>query len=113
MFIANCGAQIQSMSNAEQWQYIRANENLTDLLSRGIKSTDLLSSSLWWHRAKKLSNLENKRDTTKDTIPYINKLPELCPKAINTKTYYKNVPYLIKFSTFNKLQRVFVRRFEI
>lgn len=48
-FVANRIAKIKRNSNISDWRHIPTKLNPADLISRGVASEKLLSSSLWWH----------------------------------------------------------------
>ena len=47
-FMANRVGKIQSCTNPEQWRYIPTNHNPADMLSRGMKSTELVDYCTRW-----------------------------------------------------------------
>ena len=47
-FVQNRVTQIRNFESKEQWQYCPTELNPSDLLSRGIKCSEIASSSLWW-----------------------------------------------------------------
>lgn len=48
-FVANRVSKILRGSTLEQFRYIKSNQNPADLISRGIKTENLLTNQLWWH----------------------------------------------------------------
>lgn len=49
VYVGNRVEKIQSMAPTTHWSYIPSEQNPADIVSRGIKAKDLLSSNLWWH----------------------------------------------------------------
>ena len=47
-FVANRIREIQRQSNPGQWHYVESKENPADLCSRGLRTTHLNESTLWW-----------------------------------------------------------------
>ncbi len=47
-FVANRVAAIQALTPPTIWRYVPSAENPADLASRGVRSADLIASSLWW-----------------------------------------------------------------
>lgn len=80
-------------------------ENLTDLLSRGV-SVDTLKINLWWYDPYWLTN---KQWPVNMMNPEIN-LPELKSTAV-TLTVKEEFNLLRKFSRFDKLLRAYCKRF--
>ncbi|KAJ8912014.1 hypothetical protein NQ315_003551, partial [Exocentrus adspersus] len=111
IFIANRISPIQNLSSPKQWHYIPTSENPTDLLSRGISTTQLITSSLWWHGPTFLSTSCDEWNIPSVNITAVEDLPEIRPKslvlALVSKTDFEGLPQLNKYSTFNHLQRVF------
>ncbi|XP_075150719.1 uncharacterized protein LOC142224820 [Haematobia irritans] len=48
-FVANRVSDILNVVNVGHWNYVKTDENLADLGSRGCAPQDLSSSQLWWH----------------------------------------------------------------
>ncbi|UYV73022.1 hypothetical protein LAZ67_10001583 [Cordylochernes scorpioides] len=49
IFVTNRVAKIQDLTAAHSWQYISGRQNPADLATRGILSSCLINSKLWWH----------------------------------------------------------------
>ncbi len=58
-FVANRVSAIQSAIPPEHWRHVKSKDNPADLPSRGISTTELLSSRLWWHGPDWLHNPES------------------------------------------------------
>ncbi len=48
VFVANRIASIQDVIPPRQWRHVRSKDNPADLASRGVSTSDLLNSTLWW-----------------------------------------------------------------
>lgn len=48
VYVANRIANIQAKLNSSTWRWIAGKENPADLLSRGVKATDLIQADHWW-----------------------------------------------------------------
>lgn len=48
-FVANRIAEIQRITNVDDWRHVASQENPADLLSRGIMPDLLQGSDIWWH----------------------------------------------------------------
>jgi len=49
VFVSNRIAEIQQLTNCENWRHVPMRENPADLLSRGLPLDSLIQSKLWWH----------------------------------------------------------------
>ena len=47
-FVANRVGEIQRSTDPEQWRYVPTDINPADLLSRGLRATDLEICERWW-----------------------------------------------------------------
>ena len=50
--------EIQSCTNPEQWRYISTAHNPADMLSRGMKATELVDCCTWWRGPQFLTQSE-------------------------------------------------------
>ncbi len=48
VFVANRIASIQDVIPPRQWRHVHSKDNYADLASRGVSTSDLLNSTLWW-----------------------------------------------------------------
>ncbi len=48
VFVANSIASIQDVIPPRQWRHVRSKDNPADLASRGVSTSDLFNSTLWW-----------------------------------------------------------------
>lgn len=54
-FVANRVASIQRNTRVECWRYVNTKDNPADMLSRGIKPSELVNNKLWLHGPQWLS----------------------------------------------------------
>lgn len=47
-FVANRVAEIQTTTRPDQWRYVPTGQNPADLLSRGMRATELIDCHTWW-----------------------------------------------------------------
>ena len=57
-FVANRVGEIQSNTEPEQWRYVPTSMNPADILSRGMKTEELILCSKWWKGPDFLSQSE-------------------------------------------------------
>ncbi|XP_071056121.1 uncharacterized protein [Onthophagus taurus] len=100
-FVANRVSQIQELTAHAQWKHVTSAENPADLISRGIETSQLIKSNLWWEGPKWLKS---------KTYPDIdmNFPKELPEKKKNKLTFHCTITCDIfdKYSSLNKLKRV-------
>ena len=48
-FVANRVGDIQTLTDPGEWHHVKSCENPADLVSRGVSSSELLNSKLFWH----------------------------------------------------------------
>lgn len=49
LFVANRVKRIQENTNIKNWNHVQTHENPADLVSRGLKASELAHNSLWWN----------------------------------------------------------------
>ena len=103
-FVANRVSDIQTHSDLNEWFHVRSHDNPADLLSRGMTSSTLAESYLWWHGPSWLSQDNSKWPRQSYQIAQIKLLEMKQGVTIITKT--QNVFLFERFSTLTKLQRV-------
>ena len=47
-FVANRVGEIQTATDPKQWRYVPTNKNPADLLTRGLKLSELTKNENWW-----------------------------------------------------------------
>ena len=48
-FVANRVGEIQSLTNPKQWRYVSTHENPADLITRGMRISDMAKEEKWWN----------------------------------------------------------------
>ena len=48
-FVAHRIGEIQDATNPNQWRHIPGKQNPADKLTRGLKVTELVTDTIWWH----------------------------------------------------------------
>lgn len=48
VYVSNRVNQILELTNASQWNYVRTDKNLADMISRGTTVADISTSKIWW-----------------------------------------------------------------
>lgn len=88
VFVANRVIKISSLFSSSQWRYVQTNCNPSDLLSRGMAPSALLTSQLWWKGPPWLMedprcwprrpdiNLDRELPEMKATVLSVNPMPE-------------------------------------
>lgn len=98
-YVANRVSSIQINSEVKNWKYINTKENPADLLSRGMKPSDLINSDLWLHGPEWLAlsceafavtefkdSIQKITRTTKKRVKLIDYVDKL-ERAINVTAY--------------------------
>ncbi|XP_068704703.1 uncharacterized protein [Montipora foliosa] len=120
-FVENRVAEIRRNSRPEQWRYCPTADNLADIASRGIKSTELKESSLWLHGPDFLSKsseqwpvqptvVQVREDLSelKSFKPAVSGLVTTCVQGKEEEASLDNLINLENFSSLTKLLRVTV-----
>lgn len=102
-FVANRVSKIQGCTSVDEWRKVKSCENPADLLSRGVSSDFLLSSSLWWQGGPSLMSDNVDEDNVHDVI----NIPESKAVVMSTTAVQENDFDLFeRYSSLNKLVRV-------
>ena len=72
-FVANRVGEIQSCTNPEQWRYISTDHNPADMLSRGMKATELVDCCTWWRGPQFLTQSEETWPVNRLGVNYFEK----------------------------------------
>lgn len=83
VFISNRVSQIQSLTNINDWKYIKSENNAADLLSRGIFPEQILDCSMWWNGPEFLAkrHIDYSKEKIKlfdDELPEQKKYSQIC-----------------------------------
>lgn len=99
-FVSNRVVEIHRQTNSTDWHHISTTDNPADLISRGIRATEIIKSDVWWKGPHWLSTQTLK--FTKFNAP--NQIPEqrvfVNLVAIGDSDWFSN------YSSLTKLQRV-------
>ncbi|XP_058827081.1 uncharacterized protein LOC131687057 [Topomyia yanbarensis] len=105
-FVANRVSEIQSSTHGARWSHISGKENPADLISRGMRMDDFLSSDLWKHGPHWLLQAENE-------WPAPTMLPALTDNVEVKKVFVAVIhnkpgvnPMFTRYSSLDKLIRV-------
>ncbi|XP_050295692.1 uncharacterized protein LOC126735666 [Anthonomus grandis grandis] len=109
-FVANRVAEVQQLTNINQWRHVRTHDNPADIISRGATPNALLKNRLWWDGPHWLT-LEPHL-WPKDLQIHETKVTDLPEKRKDKNVslltaYFEDSDIFVKFSSFPKLQRVF------
>ncbi|XP_024876784.1 uncharacterized protein LOC112457783 [Temnothorax curvispinosus] len=103
-FVANRLTEIHQLTSQEQWRHVRSEDNPADVISRGIRPSQLKDLRLWWHGPQWLQHPEDQINlpTPKPNgeVPETKKSTVLATQVIETNDILK------KFSSLSKLKRV-------
>ena len=80
-YVAHRVENIVTKVNQKQWRYMHPSCNLADVLSRGIKPSDLVQLDIWWKGPPWLQHSPDVWPKRPD-INYDRELPELCPAVL-------------------------------
>ncbi|XP_050294291.1 uncharacterized protein LOC126734638 [Anthonomus grandis grandis] len=108
-FIANRIAQIQSITNIDEWRYIRTADNPADLLTRGIPPLSLLNSTLWFYGPPWLTEDEWPTDIVDLSNIDTPELRNVTSFHVSIEKHTNNdlLTLIDKFSNLTKLVRTF------
>nr|XP_018913455.1 PREDICTED: uncharacterized protein LOC109041538 [Bemisia tabaci] len=112
-FVANRVAEIQLNTKNAHWCHVSSDQNPADLISRGVQSSTLINSSLWWHGPEMLHNPGIFQHCHQD-IRFDNDLStEMQSSCTSHVISIKPFDLFEKYSSLSKLIRVFayVQRF--
>lgn len=59
VYVSNRVASIQKNTDLKHWRYVNTKDNPADLLSRGVKASEIVGSKLWLHGPEWLSRPES------------------------------------------------------
>lgn len=103
-YVANRIARIRDVSSQNQWKHVSSIDNPADLISRGVNSVDISTSTLWWEGPPWLIAVKNNwpsYETTVDELPEVRKV-----KLVLTSISDVINPILEKFSHWMPLIRI-------
>jgi hypothetical protein len=106
IFVANRVAEIQRLTEVDNWHHIGSKNNPADLVSRGMLPENLTDNHFWFHGP---SFLSNHKTEWPNSLPDKTKTND-SEKRTNDKVLAVSVklelPFLAKYSSFAKTQRI-------
>lgn len=104
-FVSNRVSQIQQLTSTYRWNYVPTSSNPADVLSRGIRPSDLQNLSIWWSGPVFL--LSDISKWPKSSSISAKDLPDI-RKNDCTFVFHQTVDFslLERFSSLHKLKRV-------
>ncbi|XP_012234575.1 uncharacterized protein [Linepithema humile] len=103
-FVGNRIAEIQRLSNKQDWYHVRSEHNLADVISRGLLPEQLLRATLWWEGPSWLKKDPSQwpQKSTHSTM----EVPEVCIQSFATIQVQEADDILIRYSSLIKLKRI-------
>lgn len=125
-FVANRVSKIMEITKLHEWRHVRSKNNPADMISRGLKPTELLNNEVWFHGPEFLKNdsflsdFEEKNNTC--NILKIENLPEIKQNTLtlsgisenSENTKFEKINFFNRCSKLGKLKRViaYILRFK-
>lgn len=107
-FVSNRVAEIQRMTNIDDWHHISSGSNPADIISRGARLNELSESDLWWHGPKFLCSPSEQWPKAVDYSKLNLIIPEVKTKSTSLAvTVNPDIDIFSRFSSLNRLIRVF------
>ncbi|GFQ68865.1 integrase catalytic domain-containing protein [Trichonephila clavata] len=57
-FVSNRVNEIQDLTNPQNWRFVKGEQNLTDIVSRGCSAEELMKNTRFWHGPHWLTSSE-------------------------------------------------------
>lgn len=107
-FVAHRVGEIQTLTAAAEWGYVKSNDNPADVISRGCSPKQLKDNTLWWEGPVWLKSNKNEwPKSSNDKLSPNIELPETKRTQVALQLSIKEEFYLIRrYSSINKLLRV-------
>ncbi|CAI6345625.1 unnamed protein product [Macrosiphum euphorbiae] len=107
-FVAHRVGEIQTLTAAAEWGYVKSTDNPADIISRGCSPKQLKDNTLWWEGPVWFKSNENEWPKSSiDELSPSTELPEIKRKPVALHLSTKEEFYLLKrYSTLSKLFRV-------
>nr|CAI5839603.1 unnamed protein product [Callosobruchus analis] len=102
-FVANRIAEIQSITNNENWYHVNSSNNPADLISRGLYPSDIMENKLWWYGAQHL--LQPQSNWPMSVFNPEKNIPEI-KTCVTTSTTMPEFDIFCRHSSFSTFQRV-------
>ncbi|XP_050055037.1 uncharacterized protein LOC114131043 [Aphis gossypii] len=107
-FVAHRVGEIQTLTAAAEWGYVKSSDNPADIISRGCSPKLLKDNTLWWEGPVWFKSNENEWPKSSiDELSLNTELPEIKRKPVALHSSTKEEFYLLKkYSNLSKLFRV-------
>lgn len=106
VYVANRVAQIQRISNVNNWKYVPTKENPADCASRGLLPEQLVRHTLWWKGPPWLQNTSDTWPTFPNEV-YCEEINNNYAVSFHTKTTSLQYPEItLKYSKLSTMIRV-------
>lgn len=105
IFIANRVAEIQELTDINEWYHVRSGDNPADLVSRGVEPNTLRDSSLWWLGPPWLLLSSAEKPVSDFNFDEIDDT-EVRSKSVTLVSALDNFDVFSRFSSYQKLCRV-------
>lgn len=99
-FVSYCVGQIQELIDALSWKQVSTKDNPADRISRGISSSQLIQSHLWWNGPQWLKLETTDWEASSAITLILEDLPE-ARKSILIATNIKQEWDIFSFETFS------------
>lgn len=105
VFVAHRVAEVQQITNIDNWNHVIGSENPADLLSRGCSPSIMIDSNLWWKGPSWLCQENQEWTANKINLDDLENLPE---RRVVRQVFanLSEQDIFEKYSTFTRLQRV-------
>nr|CAH7723253.1 unnamed protein product [Callosobruchus chinensis] len=103
LFVANRVAEIQRMTDINNWRHVQSQDNPADLVSRGMDINKAHSCMLWWHGPSWL--IQDQASWPRSKVQE-EQLPDRRKTHTSLVSQHVDPTILAKYSTLYKLQKV-------
>nr|CAH7736530.1 unnamed protein product [Callosobruchus chinensis] len=103
-FVGNRVSEIQDLAGTDEWRHVPTDSNPADLLSRGLKASEIRKADIWWHGPKWLTGDESQWPRK----PSLDKhsLPDIRNTNVLVLRQNEKCDLFDKYSDFNELSRI-------
>ena len=116
VFVSHRVSQIQEITSNYTWRHVKSQDNVADLLSRGMNAQEILTSRMWWQGPSFLHKVDldlteiSKLQINPSNIPEERKI-NLSIQTVQSNNFWSEI--FGRFSQFLRLQRTiaFLLRF--
>lgn len=102
-FVSHRVAEIQNLTQINNWHHVKSADNPADLISRGVLPDSLIATKLWWEGPAWLGNKIYPIIATEQ----VTEVPDSKPLTIKCKASTLTFNIFDKYSTLPKLVRIF------